>query len=219
MNQARRGLTTEEAALLRETKGANVYEKLKRKSFWRRLLENFKDPIIRILLIAMGVNLLFTIKNINWAENAGIILAVLISTFVSAISEQGSERAFERLKEEQKKVNAQVLRDGKPVIFGKVGVELTQEEGYQAARLTGLNLIAQLKKELGDLDRVKQFVKVQAFVASAPDFTAQPAVMNGVSDLFAEVFGEKGKHARTAVAVPQLPFNIPIEVEMIVEVE
>lgn len=111
------------------------------------------------------------------------------------------------------------FQDGKPVIFGKVGVELTQEEGYQAARLTGLNLIAQLKKELGDLDRVKQFVKVQAFVASAPDFTAQPAVMNGVSDLFAEVFGEKGKHARTAVAVPQLPFNIPIEVEMIVEVE
>ena len=111
------------------------------------------------------------------------------------------------------------FQDGQPVIFGKVGVELTQEEGYQAARLTGLNLIAQLKKELGDLDRVKQFVKVQAFVASAPDFTAQPAVMNGVSDLFAEVFGEKGKHARTAVAVPQLPFNIPIEVEMIVEVE
>ena len=111
------------------------------------------------------------------------------------------------------------FQDGKPVIFGKVGVELTQEEGYQAARLTGLNLIAQLKKELGDLDRVKQFVKVQAFVASAPDFTAQPAVMNGVSDLLAEVFGEKGKHARTAVAVPQLPFNIPIEVEMIVEVE
>ena len=75
------------------------------------------------------------------------------------------------------------------------------------------------KKELDDLDRIKQFVKVQAFVASAPDFMAQPAVMNGVSDLFVEVFGEKGKHARTAVAVPQLPFNIPIEVEMIVEVE
>ena len=108
---------------------------------------------------------------------------------------------------------------GKPVVFGKVGDELTQEQGYAAARLTGLNLIAQLKKELDDLDRIKQFVKVQAFVASAPDFMAQPAVMNGVSDLFVEVFGEKGKHARTAVAVPQLPFNIPIEAEMIVEVE
>ena len=96
---------------------------------------------------------------------------------------------------------------------------IQDKQGYAAARLTGLNLIAQLKKELGDLDRIKQFVKVQAFVASAPDFMAQPAVMNGASDLFADVFGEKGKHARTAVAVPQLPFNIPIEVEMIVEVE
>ena len=104
-------------------------------------------------------------------------------------------------------------------VFGKVGGELTQEQGYAAARLTGLNLIAQLRKELGDLDRIKQFVKVQAFVASVPNFMAQPAVMNGVSDLFVEVFGEKGKHARTAVAAPQLPFNIPIEVERIVEVE
>lgn len=111
------------------------------------------------------------------------------------------------------------FQEGKPVVFGKVGSDLTQEQGYEAARLTGLNLIAQLKKELGDLDKLKQFVKVQAFVASAPDFMAQPAVMNGASDLFVEVFGEDGKHARTAVAVPQLPFNIPIEVEMIVEVE
>ena len=108
--------------------------------------------------------------------------------------------------------------DGKPAVFGKVGAELTQEQGYEAARLTGLNLIAQLKKELGTLNSVKQFLKVQAFVASAPDFMAQPAVMNGVSDLFVQVFGEAGKHARTAVAVPQLPFNISIEVEMIVEV-
>ena len=88
------------------------------------------------------------------------------------------------------------FEEGKPVVFGKVGNELSQEEGYQAARLTGLNLIAQLKKELGDLDRIKQFVKVQAFVASSPDFMAQPAVMNGVSDLFVEVFGEKGKKYR-----------------------
>ncbi len=114
---------------------------------------------------------------------------------------------------------AGAFQEGKPVVFGKVGSDLTQEEGYQAARLAGLNLIAQLKKEVGDLDKVKQFVKVQAFVASSPDFQAQPAVMNGASDLFVEVFGEKGKHARTAVAAPQLPFNIPIEIEMIVEVE
>lgn len=69
--------------------------------------------------------------------------------------------------------------DGKPAVFGKVGAELTQEQGYEAAQLTGLNLIAQLKKELGTLNSVKQFLKVQAFVASAPDFMAQPAVMNG----------------------------------------
>ena len=114
---------------------------------------------------------------------------------------------------------AGAFQDGKPVMFGKIGQELTDEEGYQAARLAGLNLISQLKKEVGDLDKVKQFVKVLAFVASAPGFYQQPAVMNGASDLFVEVFGEKGKHARSAVAVPALPFNIPVEIEMIVEVE
>lgn len=106
--------------------------------------------------------------------------------------------------------------DGKPAVFGRVGAELTQEQGYEAARLTGLNLISQLKSAVGDLDSVR-IIKVQAFVASSPDFSNQPAVMDGVSDLFAEVFGEAGKHARTAVAVPQLPFGIPTEVEMIVE--
>lgn len=106
--------------------------------------------------------------------------------------------------------------DGKPAVFGRVGAELTQEQGYEAARLTGLNLISQLKSAVGDLDSVR-IIKVQAFVASSPDFSNQPAVMDGVSDLFAEVFGEAGKHARTAAAVPQLPFGIPIEVEMIVE--
>ena len=114
---------------------------------------------------------------------------------------------------------ASAFQEGKPVVFGKLGAELTMEEGYQAARLAGLNLIAQLKRELGDLDRVVQFVKVQAFVASAPDFTQQPAVMNGASDLFVEVFGDKGRHARTAVATHVLPFNIPVEIEMIVEVQ
>ena len=89
--------------------------------------------------------------------------------------------------------------DGKPAVFGKVGAELTEQEGYEAARLAGLNLLSQLKNELGDLDRVKCFVKLLAFVASAPDFYNQPAVMNGASDLFVEVFGEKGKHARSAV--------------------
>ena len=90
-------------------------------------------------------------------------------------------------------------------MFGKVGSDLTLEEGYQAARLTGLNLLSQLKMRVDDLDKVR-IVKVLAFVASAPDFLQQPAVMNGVSDLFAEVFGEKGLHARSAVVVTQLPF-------------
>lgn len=109
------------------------------------------------------------------------------------------------------------FEDGKPCVFGRVGDELTKEEGYAAARIAGLNLISQLKNEVKDLDKIR-IIKVQAFVASAPDFEDQPAVMNGVSDLFVEVFGEAGKHARTAVAAPQLPFGIPVEVEMIVEI-
>lgn len=111
------------------------------------------------------------------------------------------------------------VRQGKPAYIGKVGGELTLEEGYDAAKITGLNLISQLKNQVGDLDKVKRIVKIQAFVASAPEFYQQPAVVNGVSDLMAEVFGERGRHARTAVAVPQLPLNVPVEIEMIVEVE
>ena len=114
---------------------------------------------------------------------------------------------------------AGAFMDGRPAVFGKVGAELSEQDGYQAARLAGLNLISQLKREIGELDRVVQFVKVLAFVASAPGFYNQPAVMNGASDLFVEVFGEKGKHARSAVAVPALPFNIPVEIEMIVEIK
>ncbi len=110
--------------------------------------------------------------------------------------------------------------EGKVAIYkGRLGENLTIEEGYQAARISALNLIAQMKKTVGDLDKVKQIVKVLAFVSSAPDFYDQPAVMNGASDLFVEVFGEKGKHARSAVGAPVLPFGIPIEIEMIVEVE
>lgn len=110
--------------------------------------------------------------------------------------------------------------DGKtPLYQGRVGIELTEEQGYAAARASAINLISQLKHAVGDLDKVKRFVKVLAFVASAPDFTGQPAVMNGASDVFVEVFGEKGKHARSAVGAYVLPFNIPVEIEMIVEVE
>ena len=107
------GLTSAEAEASRKTHGANVYSKRKRKSFLQRLFENFSDPIIRILLIALGVNLLFTIRNINWAETVGIVIAVVVSTFVSAISEYGSEKAFEKLQSENAKIFVRVLRDGR----------------------------------------------------------------------------------------------------------
>ena len=111
------------------------------------------------------------------------------------------------------------FENGKPIITGKLGRELDTEQGYKAARLAGLNLIAQLKNTLGDLDRIRQLVKMLAFVASTPDFTAQPAVINGASDLFVEVFGDAGKHARSAVAIPVLPMDVAVEIELIVEVE
>ena len=101
---------------------------------------------------------------------------------------------------------------------GKVGADLTIEEGYEAARLTGLNLISRIKGELGDLDRVNRIVKLLSMVNSAPDFDQQPAVANGCSDLLVEVFGDKGRHARSAVGMVSLPNSIPVEIEMIVEV-
>lgn len=110
------------------------------------------------------------------------------------------------------------FKDGVLSVFGKLGAELTLKEGYDTARLIGLNLLSLLKREIGDLDKVVQIVKVLGFVSSTPDFTDQPAVIDGASDLFEEVFGEKGKHARSAVAAPVLPFNIAVEIEMIVEV-
>ena len=103
---------------------------------------------------------------------------------------------------------------------GKVGKELTLDQGYQAARATGLNLLAATRAALGSLDKVKRIVKVLGMVNSAPGFTDQPKVINGFSDLMVEVFGETvGKHARSAVGMSELPFNIPVEIEMIVEVE
>ena len=101
---------------------------------------------------------------------------------------------------------------------GKVGKDLTQEEGYEAARLVGINLLARLKSSLGDLDRVSRIVKLLSMVNCAPEFTQQPAVANGCSDLLVEVFGERGRHARSAVGMSSLPNNIPVEIEMIVEV-
>lgn len=101
---------------------------------------------------------------------------------------------------------------------GKIGKDLTQEEGYEAARLVGVNLLARLKSSLGDLDRVSRIVKLLSMVNCAPEFTQQPAVANGCSDLLVEVFGERGRHARSAVGMSSLPNDIPVEIEMIVEV-
>jgi len=109
--------------------------------------------------------------------------------------------------------------DGKAVYEGKVGAEVSLEDAYKAAQLTMLNLLAVMKKELGDLDRVKSVVKVLGLVACAPGFYATPAVINGASDLLFELYGEAGRHARSAIGVFALPINIPVEVEMIVEVE
>ena len=103
-------------------------------------------------------------------------------------------------------------------ITGKIGKELTIQQGYEAARLTGINQLAVLKAELGSLNKVKRIVKVLGMVNCTEDFTDQPKVINGFSDLMVEIFGENGKHARAAVGMYVLPMNIAVEVEMIVEV-
>jgi enamine deaminase RidA (YjgF/YER057c/UK114 family) len=104
-------------------------------------------------------------------------------------------------------------------ITGKVGADRTIEEGYEAARLTAINQLAVLKAELGSLDKVKRIVKVLGMVNAVEDFTNQPEVINGFSDLMVEVFGERGKHARSAVGMASLPRGITVEVELIVEIE
>lgn len=104
-------------------------------------------------------------------------------------------------------------------ITGKVGKDLTIEQGYEAARLTAIAHLAVLKNELGSLDKVKRIVKVLGMVNCTGDFYDQPKVINGYSDMMVEIFGENGKHARSAVGMNALPFNITVEVEVIVEVE
>ncbi|HEU5176607.1 MAG TPA: RidA family protein [Burkholderiales bacterium] len=103
-------------------------------------------------------------------------------------------------------------------VAGIVGKDITVEQAYGHARTTGLNLMAVMRDELGSLDRVKRIVKVLGMVNAVPGFTDQPKVINGCSDLFVEVFGERGKHARSAVGMGSLPNNIPVEIEVIVEV-
>ncbi len=102
---------------------------------------------------------------------------------------------------------------------GRLGAEFTVEEGYRFSRSTGLALLAALRAELGTLDRVRRIVKVLGLVAATPEFGDHPRVVNGCSDLLVEVFGDAGRHARSAVGVASLPFRTPVEIEMIVEVE
>lgn len=111
------------------------------------------------------------------------------------------------------------MENGKPVVLGHLGAEVTLEDGVRAARLCALNLLAQAKAACGgDLDRVKRLVRMTAFVASTPDFTDQPKVVNGASDLMVEVLGEAGRHARVAVGAPSLPLNVAVEIEAVFQI-
>ena len=110
------------------------------------------------------------------------------------------------------------MKNGELMLTGKVGGEVGPEEAKEAAQQCALNAIAAVKSVIGDLDRVAQVVKVVAFVASTPDFTGQPQVANGASELLGKVFGDAGIHARSAVGVPVLPLDSPVEVEIVVAV-
>ncbi|HWC36148.1 MAG TPA: RidA family protein [Mycobacteriales bacterium] len=109
--------------------------------------------------------------------------------------------------------------DGKLPVCGKVGGDVAPDDATGLARTCALNAVAALKAELGDLDLVERIVKVVGFVASAPDFTGQPAVVNGASQLLADVFGDAGRHARSAVGVGVLPLDAPVEVELVAKVK
>jgi enamine deaminase RidA (YjgF/YER057c/UK114 family) len=110
------------------------------------------------------------------------------------------------------------LEDGSLLFTGRVGKELSVEQGYLAAQQTMLNLLSVVKAELGDLDRVERIIKVNGYVNSAPDFDRQPSVINGASDLLENIYGLRGKHARTSIGVSDLPGHIPVEIEMVLEI-
>jgi enamine deaminase RidA (YjgF/YER057c/UK114 family) len=115
-------------------------------------------------------------------------------------------------------VSGHLPTDGAEVLVqGKVGAEVTVEGAYEAARLTGLAILASLKQELGELDRVSRWVKALGLVNCAPGFSKTPAVVNGFSDLVIDLWGESGRHARSAIGAAELPFDVPVEVEAVVE--
>ena len=105
------------------------------------------------------------------------------------------------------------------VVRGKVGRDLTPDEGREAARATALSLLATVRAELGTLDRVRQVVKVLGMVNCAPGFTRTPEVIDGCSDVLVAVFGDSGRHTRSAVGMAELPFDIPVEIEMVLEID
>jgi enamine deaminase RidA (YjgF/YER057c/UK114 family) len=112
------------------------------------------------------------------------------------------------------------VKDGKiEYIRGKLGRDLTVEQGYEAAKQVMLNILQSIKGVIGDLDKVRRIVKVLGFVNCTEDFPDQPKVINGASDLLVALYGERGRHARSAVGMQQLPFDIAVEIEMVVEVE
>lgn len=111
------------------------------------------------------------------------------------------------------------LKEGKLVASGLLGRDLDTAAGQEAARYCAINILAQAKAALGDLEKIRRLVKITVFVASSPDFTEQHLVANGASDLLASVLGERGKHARSAVGTASLPLNAPVEIEAIIEVE
>ncbi|WP_019218499.1 RidA family protein [Bartonella florencae] len=110
------------------------------------------------------------------------------------------------------------LVNGKPIATGKVGATVNAEQAKKAAEVCALNILAQIKATLGDLKRIKRVVKITAFVAVDPHFTDIPLIANGASDLFVNILGESGKHARSAIGVTSLPMNVPVEVEAIIEI-
>ncbi|KQZ16718.1 hypothetical protein ASD50_09055 [Mesorhizobium sp. Root552] len=111
------------------------------------------------------------------------------------------------------------MKDGKLAVTGLLGRDLDVAAGKEAARLCAINILAQAKAALGDLEKIRRLVKINIYVASSPDFTEQHLVGNGASDFFAEVLGERGKHARVAVGMAALPLNAAVEIESILEVD
>ncbi|PLT31636.1 RidA family protein [Peribacillus deserti] len=107
--------------------------------------------------------------------------------------------------------------DGRPAYVGRVGKEVSVEEAYEAAKLSVINLLSMIQSELGSLDNIR-IIKLLGFVSSDPDFFDQPKVINGASDFLVDLLGENGKHARSAIGTTVLPFNIPVEIEMIAEI-